>query len=236
MDLGFYGYLSAAIAYGFFAVLLLFSWRSSLQGKLLIGVIVISTVWAGLAANIAVDGTNPTAAYRTFEILRNIAWHGLLLKLLDPVAVQGSGYWKFVRWALPLSVGFASLVLVHELFAASEQRVLGITGHVLQALIGLAIIEQLFRNTSAHNRWATKYLFLGAGAIFTFDFYLYSDALLYRGIDQGLWETRGIINLVTVPLLAISTARNKDWSQNLFVSRNIVLNSTAILGGGCTCW
>lgn len=56
--------------------------------------------------------------------------------------------------------------------------------------------------------------------------------MLFRGIDQELWEARGIINLVAVPLLAISATRNKNWSVNVFVSRDIVLNTTVILGGG----
>jgi len=101
----------------------------------------------------------------------------------------------------------------------------------LLALVGLALIEQLYRNSSARSRWATKYLYLGVGGIFAFDFYLYSDALLFRSIDQGLWEARGIVHLVAIPLLAISSARNKNWSLNVFVSREIVLNTTAIFAG-----
>ncbi len=55
MNFGLYSYLGAAIAYGFFAVMLLFSWRGSLQGKLLTAMVVISAIWAGLAARIATD-------------------------------------------------------------------------------------------------------------------------------------------------------------------------------------
>jgi putative PEP-CTERM system histidine kinase len=107
-----------------------------------------------------------------------------------------------------------------------------LTGHIFLAIIGLAIIEQLFRNTSISHRWAIKYLFIGAGGIFAFDFYLYSDALLFREIDRELWEVRGLVNLAAVPMLAIAAARNRDWSLNIFVSRDIVLHTTTILGGG----
>ena len=112
------------------------------------------------------------------------------------------------------------------------QFVIGIAGNVILALIGLALIEQLYRNTSARHRWATKYLFLGAGGIFAFDFYIYADALLFRSIDQNLWSARGVVHIVAVPLLAISSARSKNWSLNIFVSRDIILNTTAILSGG----
>jgi putative PEP-CTERM system histidine kinase len=232
MNLGLYSYLGAAIAYGFFTLLLLFSWRASLQGKLLTIVIAISAVWAALAAEISTQENNQIAVYQLFETLRYMAWYAFLLKLFDVAVAQGSGYRKFIHWALPLSLGFAGLVLTSEVLELSETVALSITGHVFMALIGLAIIEQLFRNTEVKHRWAIKYLFIAVGGIFAFDFYLYADALLFRGIDQELWEARGIIHLVAVPLLAVSAVRSKSWSLNIFVSRDIVLNTTAIVGGG----
>lgn len=235
MNIGFYSYLSAAIAYGFFATLLMFSWYGSMQGKLLFIVIVVSAIWAGLAANIAANGAELIFYYQLFELLRYMAWYIFLLKLFEMAASQGRGgasYKKIVRWMLPMSVGFAGLLLVNYWFSLSIQSVIGVAGQVFLALIGLAIIEQLYRNTSARHRWATKYLFLSVGGIFAFDFYFYADALLFRSVDQNLWEARGVVNLIAVPLLVISSARNKNWSLNIFVSREIVFNTTAIIGGG----
>jgi putative PEP-CTERM system histidine kinase len=229
MNLGFYSYLGAAIAYGFFAVLLLFNWQSSLQGKLLTAAIVISTAWAGSAAIIAIDNVDQAGFYQTFEILRYIAWYVFLLKLFDPVAAKNIGYRKFIRRALPLSVCFASLVLVDEYIAGLS--VLDIAGHVFLAIIGLAIIEQLYRNIAARHLWSIKYLFIGAGGIFAFDFYMYVDAILFSSIDTELWEARGIVNMIVVPLLAISAARNKNWELKVFVSRDIVLTTTTIMAG-----
>lgn len=232
MNLGLYSYLGAAIAYGFFTVLMLFSWRGSLQGKLLTIVIAVSAVWAAMAAKVTTQESNVVMTYQFFEVIRYMAWYVFLLKLFDAASNKGRGYSKFVRMAIPFSLGFAGLLLVGEVFVIPEVLSLGVTGHVLLALIGLAIIEQLLRNTSAQHRWAIKHLFIGAGIIFAFDFYLYADAMLFRGLDEELWEARGIINVVVVPLLAISAVRNKSWSLNIFVSRDIILKSTTIFGGG----
>ena len=232
MNLGLYSYLGAAIAYGFFAIMLLFSWRASLQGKLLTIVIFVSAAWAALAASVAVEGIEQVEAYKTFEVLRYVAWYVFLLKLFDAAMAVGEGYRKFVRWALPVSVGLGGLILLDELTGLSGQPLLALIGHIFLALIGLAIIEQLYRNTSLRHRWAIKYLIIGAGAIFAFDFYLYADTLLFRGVDQELWEARAVIHIIAVPLLALASVRNKNWSLNVFVSRDIVLNTTAILGGG----
>ena len=239
MNVGYYSYLGAAAGFGFLSLLLLFSWRNSKQAKLLIGVAVISAIWAGLAALVATGRTIP-GIYQTFEILRYVAWYAFLLILLDSAAKQSDSYRSFMRWALPVSVGLGGLLLLYELailrfLTPAELAGLAgsrITGHLLLALIGLAIIEQLFRNSSASHRWATKYLFIGAGGIFAYDFYLYADALLFRGMNQQLWEARGLVNLAAVPLLAIAAARNRDWSLNIFVSRDIVLNVSTLLFGG----
>lgn len=240
MNSGFYSYLGAAAAYGFFAFLLLFSWRASLQGKLLFIVMLVSACWALTAVKISLNDEAYLLFYRIFEVIRYIAWYVFLLKLFDPalsgVDQKKSSYLKFIRWALPLTIGMAVFLIINEVlaevFSLSGQYVLGITGNVILALIGLAILEQLFRNMSAHYRWATKYMFFGAGGIFAFDFYLYADAMLFRSVDQSLWEARGLVHLVAVPLLAIASARIKNWSLNIFVSRDIVLNTTAILAGG----
>ena len=198
MNLGLYSYLGAALAYGFFAILLLYSLRS-LQGRMLFAVVITSLVWAALSASITTITSGETErilAYQSFEVLRYIAWYVFLLRLFYPAAAQAGSFRRFVRWALPLSVGFALLTLVNDLFLLSDQAVVGYTEHVFLALIGLAIIEQLLRNTSVRHRWAIKYLFIGAGGLFAFDFYLYADALLFRVIDTALWEARGIVNLV----------------------------------------
>jgi putative PEP-CTERM system histidine kinase len=232
---GYYSYLGAALGFGFLAVLLLPSWRSSLQGKLLTIAAITSAIWAALAATIPDD-----VAYQLFEIARYLAWYVFLMTLLEPAATGSSGYRRFLRWARPLSFGVVTLLLAGELYSVyaltpiQGQKLVGllIIGHLFLAITGLAIIEQLFRNTAVNHRQAIKYLFIGAGGIFAFDFYLYADALLFRDIDQKLWEVRGLVNLGVVPMLAIAAARNKDWSLNIFVSRDIVLHTTTIMGGG----
>ncbi|MBL4711823.1 MAG: PEP-CTERM system histidine kinase PrsK [Gammaproteobacteria bacterium] len=244
MNVGLYSYLGAGIAYSFFAALLLFSWRESLQGKLLFIAVFINACWSLIAAQIALHDESYLLPYLSFEIFRYIAWYVFLLKLFDVASLnnqsrstkKNDSYQMFIHWALPLSVGFALLLLLNEViagvFSLPGQYTLGVAGNVLLALIGIAIVEQLYRNTAAHYRWAIKYLFLGIGGMFAFDFYLYADALLFRSVDQNVWTARGIVHIVAIPLLAISSVRNKNWSLNIFVSRDVVLNTTAILIGG----
>ena len=177
MNLGFYSYLAAACGFGFLVLLLFFSRGSNIQGRLFTGAVVISAIWAGLVAHIAKSGAYPGGVYQAFEILRYIAWYVFLLKLLEPAADRNSGYRLFLRRALPLSAGFGMLLLLVELIPAYLTTLLTvtdlikvrITGHVFMAIIGLVIIEQLFRNTSVLHRRAVNYMFAGVGGIFAFD-------------------------------------------------------------------
>ncbi len=232
MTLGIYSYLTAAAAYGVFTLLMLLSLSKSTQGRLLVAVALGSVVWAVMASYVSAQKNDFTQYYQVSEVFRYILWYVFLLKLFDTPATAGSSYQAFVQKALPLTVTLAAVLLCGELFFASFPLSYEITGHLLLALIGLAIIEQLLRNTSAQHRWAIKYLFIGAGGMFAFDFYMYADALLFRGIDENIWDARGVIHVFAVPLIAVSAARNKKWSLNIFVSREIVLNTTALLGGG----
>ena len=151
MNIGYYSYLGAAVAYGFFAILLLFSWRESLQGKLLFIIVLVSTCWTLIAVKISLHHDAYFLAYQSFEIIRYIVWYVFLLKLFDlgssDEKQKNNSYQKFVRWALPISAGFATLLLITEmlagLFLLSGQFVLGIAGNLILSLIGLAIIEQL---------------------------------------------------------------------------------------------
>ncbi len=240
MNIGYYSHLSAALVFIMFTVLLLFTSFNSRQGKILSVVMMIHAVWALLAVNIARGDLNQFGAYHVFETIRYIAWYSFFYILLTPLPGQTATGSAVLRRALVASIGFGLFFLLGELassallawFEREDIVTLWAVGHIFLAIIGLAIIEQLYRNTSLRQREAVKYMFLGVGGIFVYDLFLYSQALLYRGIDREIWEVRGAISVLVVPLLALTTARSKDWATNIFVSRQAVLSTTAILGAG----
>ncbi|HUT40288.1 MAG TPA: XrtA/PEP-CTERM system histidine kinase PrsK [Gammaproteobacteria bacterium] len=240
MTVGFYGYLGAALGFGFFTVLLLFSWRSSDQVKLLTAAVFSTAVWAMLAMAVALDDRYPSAGYQVFEVLRYVFWYLFLLKLFEPAARQIVGHSFLQRHARTVVVGSGLLVILLEMTVRYVPRITGaydvsapgFAGHILLSIIGLSIIEQLYRNLAVSHRYIFKYLFIGAGVIFAFDLYLYTNALIFMDINRELWEARGFINLFTVPLLVLSATRNKDRSPNIFISRDIVLHATAVVGSG----
>jgi putative PEP-CTERM system histidine kinase len=68
--------------------------------------------------------------------------------------------------------------------------------------------------------------------LFIIDFIVYSKSLLFSKLDSSLWDTRGIINALIVPLLAISIFRLQSESIKITISRKIAFHTTVLFGTG----
>ena len=105
-----------------------------------------------------------------------------------------------------------------------------VAARVGMAVLGMLLVEQLYRNKPEQERWAIKFACLGIGGMFAYDFYLYSDAMLFHEINPDIWAARGVVNALTVPLIAVSVARSTSWSSELAVSRRVMFHSAALFG------
>lgn len=233
------GYGAATLAFLLLTILLATAWRGKKEGAILLLCSLLSTVWAGSGAYQVWNNSPVSVWLVTAELLRIIAWVGFLLFITSRVRQQAKKN-SFVKIIGSLSVITGGTVVVILLYAVFNNgivpKVIGfdlrISLFLMLTLIGLILVEQIYRNTSLTSRWSIKFLCFGLGGIFVFDFYLYSDALLLKGIDVGIWGARGYINTMVVPLIAIAVARNPEWSLDVFVSRAFVFHSAAIMGAG----
>lgn len=229
------GYLAATLAFLVLALLLATAWRGRQEGGMLLLASVLSALWAGLSAYQASEGYYASVYLLAAEVLRNAAWLGFLLLIMAKARQQTIA--RSLLWAGGSLTVLLMLILV-AVIVSGEASPIGM-GFGLQvflfltlALLGLVLVEQIFRNTPLESRWSIKYLCLGLGGLFAYDFYLYSDALLLKNMDAEIWGARGYINAIVVPLIAVSAARNPQWSLDVFVSRSFVFHSSAMMGGG----
>src|SRR5690606_35756510 len=86
--------------------------------------------------------------------------------------------------------------------------------------------------TAATDRWGIKLLGLGLGGLFLYDFFFFADAVLSSRFSATLYEARGAVNALVVPLFAISAARNPSWKLNVFVSRGAVIHTASLIASG----
>ena len=237
MSIGFFSYLAALLAYLLLTTLLITSWRGRLLGLLAVLATLATIAWAVVAMALLADVQIPAPAAAFAELARNAAWFVLLVQILvHDHERRVSRRWFTVVWLAIALGGLLTLVVplgVSRLgLAATTATTAMLFGWTLQAIVGLLLVEQVFRNRRPQRRWELKHLCLGLGAVFAYDLFFYSDALLMQRIDLQLWEARGIINALIVPLIAVSAARNPAWSLEVHVSRHVVFHSATLSGTG----
>ena len=238
--IGVFGYGLCALLFALLGMVLLTGWHGRLQGGLLVFAVFTSALWAGLLAWQAASYTLPIEWIWICEALRNLAWVLFLIRLLELQAAGHRARKRLLRW-VRLGALVVTLLLVlplngflawAQLWVRVDLGALRLVCALLTAVAGLVLIEQVFRNTPWQHRWGVKYLCLGVGGLFAFDFFFFADALLFQRLDKDIWLARGAASVLAAPLIGLSAARNPQWSFDLFVSRTAVFHSTALFAAG----
>lgn len=228
MSIGAISYSLGALLFLLLSLLLATGWRGRLQGGLLIAACIGTSAWAIVLAVQAQYGI-PVALIQLVETAKNVLWFSFLLKLLR--TVQGSNQ-GLARIPVVLYGLAAALLLAPYLLPMPTIGKLLLGGYLALAVGGLWLVEMLYRNTPREQRWSIKFLCLGIGGMFAYDLFLYSHALLFSQVSGALWESRGVIHALVVPLIGISVARNPEWSFEMFVSRKVVYHTASLMGAG----
>ena len=230
--LGFFG-LTLNAAYG---------WSQRTSGRALILATLMTTLW-GAAITLQTQWNFPSFSVRySLEILRNFSWCLFLLRIIGFKSTDIRLSASKVRFYLATGVAILTLtpLLSHWFIASTEQgkNTFIITSRrqlVWQigfAIMLLVLVEQTLRNTRSENRWQIKFICLAISVIAGYDFFLYSQALLYNALSNVLWETRGLINALTLPLFIIGNRRNRSSPMYFNLSRDFTFHTSIFLGAG----
>src|SRR5690606_27857483 len=90
------------------------------------------------------------------------------------------------------------------------------------AILGLVLIEQLLRNAPEDSRWALKPLCLGLGGAFVYNLFMYADAALFSQLNLTVWSAHAAAHALVIPFLALAAVRNRDWTIDIHMSRQVV--------------
>jgi putative PEP-CTERM system histidine kinase len=234
------GFVATLLAHGALAVRLALSGylrpQAGAPAGWFLAALAATTAW-GLAGAVvaAAPAALPGITTGVADLLRYAAWFGFLLALLKPgLQETPSGE---VRWLPPLAVAVcvaagAGLVLPrltdHEAVARAA-----LFAWLALPVLGLLLVEQLFRNLARDGRWGAKPLCLGLALVFAYDIYIHSQAVLFGSFDSDAFSVRAGIHALAVPLLFIAARRMSDWQARLQVSHRLAFYSaTLLLGGG----
>ncbi|PKO89809.1 MAG: PEP-CTERM system histidine kinase PrsK [Betaproteobacteria bacterium HGW-Betaproteobacteria-10] len=232
----------AAGAYALLAAFLLSfgrEWHASPRARLMLIAVFISAVWASLSflAASGSDGFLMLAASLT-DIFRYGGWYAFLILLLIPSLGHTRNNALLPGWLTPacwLTVlgGLALQIGLPLGLLPAEQWLRTALFHALaMPVLGLILVEQLFRAVSDDSAWNIKPLCLGLAGQFIFDIYLFSDALMFNRIDGDALAIRGFIHAMTVPLLVVASLRSRDWTAKIRLSQKAAFHSATLLVAG----
>ncbi len=233
----FAGHAAAALA--FFGLTSLVVARGHLHGIGLafVGCLGLTIVWAATGACDAVRGDEPSLAAELLDVLRVGGWLGFLAALLSAALPE--------RARVGLTALVAGLVALNIVATTASRGWLGadadalahggdlvLIARLVLPVAGLILIENLARNSTRDDLWSGKFLLVALGAMWAFDLFVDSHALLFRRVDPELLAPRGAIQVLVMPLLAVAAARSPSWSVEIGISRGAVFHSAALVGSG----
>lgn len=228
-------YLAAAIVFALLGLFLLVGWRGRHKGALLMMACLVTSVWA-VANAYAGSGLKLVLSVEAMDVLRSAVWLAFVWEVLAGASGGEENAelrpFKYGLIALTASLLVFGIFIQYGLHPDAAYSLVNIVGHVILAVIGIVLIEQLYRNTHPDSRWGIKFMCMAVGAMFAYDFFFYSDALLFRHINVNLWTARGFVNALVAPLILVSAARNPEWSLRVHVSRHVVFHTASLFGAG----
>jgi len=232
-NLGIAGYGAAGIGFALLTVLLLSGWRLGRGvGARLIVASAVTAVWGFVLAAESRTGGMPLLAVYCVEVLRDASWLLVLTELAGVAAPRILIIVTHVVWMGALVLGVALPLLPPiGIQLTTPSLLLSRVGLVL-TLIGLVLVEQLYRNSNQAARRTLRYFVLGLGGMMAYDLFLYSQAELVRGIAAEAWAARGLIVACAAPLIAVAVRRNPQWSLDIFVSRQVIFYTTTFFAVG----
>ena len=237
MTLAAYSHALAAVAYSVFTISLLRSWFSTTKNTAaqlsFIAAIAVSAAWALASLAAQLTGSAPLAVGSgLLDLARYAAWFAFAIVLLRPVGPR-----QRARNVMLFGVAGIALIAIGVLVLAGAlgpERPGGLARNVPLAslalpVLGLVLVEQLFRNAAEASRWHTKPLCLGLACIFLFDIYLHSNVLLFGQFDADSVTIRSAVHALPVSLLYIATKRHSDWSSSFQVSRDAAFHTATLM-------
>ena len=192
-DIGLISHATAAAAFLSLLVLAVISWQRGAVGPWLIVACAGTVAWSAATAYNFVAGHDVGGMVSILEIVRTAGWVAFLTAVLAHSRVSGglSFQWRTIIGAI---FALCLVLVVIELSGFEKLRNFlpigsadpSILARLILAIAGIMLVENLYRNTRREHRWGIKLLCLGIGSLFTYDFLMYSDGLLFFRVSDDV--------------------------------------------------
>ena len=240
-DVGFLSHFIAAISFTALAVSVIAQRRVSSANIWLTVAALATAAWAGGFVMAARFGGIYVALLSPAETLRTAAWIGFLVALLrtswqlDTRLSSSFVIASAIGFVAAAQVGLDLVDLIGHpgpsLHVVPVIAVMFVIGRLTVAISGLVLIHNLYINAEPGSRAGIRLLCIGLAGFFGYDLNLYTLEFLLGDQSADLYNIRGAVDALTVPLLLLSA--RQAWVARVQVSRQVVFHtlSMSIIGG-----
>ena len=230
-DVGLFGHLLAFLGFSILSVSSLWRRTHSVPARWMSLASAVTALWA-LNFVFSVLDPNRFAFWLTPSgTLKSAAWIGFLVAILRPT-------WRLddrlrSSFVIASAVGFiVSLQLALDLLGdtsnvlAGERSAIAALFHILRitvAVSGLVLIHNLYVNTDEGARGGVRLLAIALAGMFIYDLNLNTLAFLLPPPSSDLYNIRGTVFALLVPLLLI--ASREGWAARMQVSRQVIFHT-----------
>ena len=234
-----WSYGLAGALYLVFALAIALKRERGLREWILLAALLFSSAWGlGTAGYVALRVPALGFVAPLFNLLAYAGWYALLLSWFARPNRDVGAAGRPSTWLLPIAVAVILWGVAAQVLAWFGVRLFGDPNRiaVLDALaasvLGLVLVEQVFRNLAEESRWSLTPLCLGLAGIFAFDIYAFADGVLFGRVDPDVFSVRGVVHALCVPLVMLSVARAKGSKFRIVLSRQVMFRSTALAVSG----
>src|SRR5690554_252766 len=197
----------------------------------------VTTLWATMLVTQSIWGQPGFFTRYLLELLRDTAWLLLLFAILRDSYRQARfggqlrkvlGIATFALLVTLLALGTLEFVFDLDIVNGKTKLI----GQIALSLLGLSLVEQIWRNSPALGRSSMKYLCIGTATIFAYDFFMYADALLFGQVADSFWNARGFVNAALVPMFAINVINTRKQPVDFQLSRAAVFHAGTLMIAG----
>jgi len=230
-DVGLFGHLLAFLGFTGLAASAIWRRTGSMSARWMSFAALVTAVWALTFVLAVIDPSRFSAWLTVTGTLRSAAWIGFLVAVLRPM-------WRLDNrlrssFLTASAVGFiVSLQLALDIFGQSfammgdENSAVAPLFHILRitvAVSGLVLLHNLYVNTEAGARGGVRLLAIALAGMFIYDLNLHTLAFLLPPPSDDLYNIRGTVFALLVPLLLI--ASREGWAARMQVSRQVIFHT-----------
>ncbi|WP_417566807.1 XrtA/PEP-CTERM system histidine kinase PrsK [Marinobacter sp.] len=231
-------YSLAAITFGLLGILVAARYLRRGVDRALALAAFVSAFWALTIVSQSLWGHPGFNIRYLTELVRDAAWIYLLIVLLK----DGLRETKLTGKVKKI-LGASAIILLVLLISSSVIEHFGsvelstgkvkLLGQIGLSLLGLSLVEQIWRNSPSFGRSSIKYICIGVASILAFDFFMYADALLFGQVADSFWSARGFVNALLTPLFAVNVINTRKQPVDFQLSRSAVFHAgTLVFAGG----